>query len=83
LLERKAKKMENQDRIELLISATEDLNSAISKIEEALKGTRHYAHARAYILPHLQGWLTNEGYNQGIDGYITDLEFDEETEEQD
>jgi hypothetical protein len=78
--------MENYERIEKLEEAKGLLEEVVNLVDEALRGTRHQSHARAYILGHLEGWVDSPNrYNMGIEQYIEALReeegYDEEEDE--
>lgn len=74
--------MKNLERIELLREAQHQLLRAIENIFYALKGTEHEAHAKAYILSHLEDWFDSSGnYNMGIEQYIEELKYKEQNQD--
>jgi hypothetical protein len=63
------------DRIDLLLDAQRNLETAIQQIRDAVKDTCVEDRAEAYILPHLAGWasdLTNQPGN--LDELMNELE---------
>jgi hypothetical protein len=65
------------ERIDLLLDAQRNLETAIQQISDAVKDTCVEDRAEAYTLPHLQGWasdLTNQPGN--LDELMNELEDD-------
>jgi hypothetical protein len=63
------------ERIDLLLDAQRNLETAIQQIRDAIKGTCVEDRAQAYTLPHLAGWasdLTNQPGN--LDELMNELE---------
>ena len=71
------------ERIEQLEHAQDMISQAIYLIEDALYGTTHEAHAKAYIVPHLRTWI-GEGnpHDTSIPDYIDMLRQEENFEEE-
>lgn len=63
------------DRIEDLEEARQHLEEAIALITTATRGTDEEIRANAYIIPHLQSWLSKE--YESIDNLIAALEKEE------
>ncbi len=76
--------MDKFDRIDLLDEAKDELQSAIQKIRDAVRGTSLEGHANAYIIGHLRSWLDAAGtYNMGIQQYIDRMHDEDDEEEND
>lgn len=80
--------MTNGERIKLLEEARECINTAIDKIQEALKGTGEVERAKGYVIPSLKicasedhGYLSNQPAN--IDELLRAIEEDEDLEKGD
>lgn len=68
-----------QERIELLQEAQGKLTEAVDLIEQALKGTTHERHAKAYLIGHLNNWIdSGNRFDMGIQQYIDKLQEEEE-----
>jgi hypothetical protein len=70
-----------RSRLAALEEAKDMLGQVVEIISYALKGTTHQRHAEAYILPHLNDWIDDSGYNMGIQQYIDALIGGDDDEE--
>jgi Zn-dependent oligopeptidase len=70
-----------RSRVAALEEARDMLGQVVEIISYALKGTTHQRHAEAYILPHLNNWIDDSGYNIGIQQYIDALIGGDDDEE--
>jgi len=70
-----------RSRVAALEEAKDMLGQVVEIISYALKGTTHQRHAEAYILPHLNDWIDDSGYNMGIQQYIDALIGGDDDEE--
>ncbi len=60
----------------LLNEAKTELESAIRKIEQAVKGTSEENAAHSYIIPHLKSWVTDE--HESIENLIGAIVYPED-----
>jgi len=64
-----------EERITELSEAMDMIADACGLIEDALEGSEHEAHARAYILPQLRTWIDSDnGIDWGCRQYIEQLQ---------
>ena len=74
--------MDLQERLDYLQEAESHLEQAINAIREALIDTVHDRHAEAYIIGHLQDWISSpRGMNMGVAEYAEALQNPEEDED--